>query len=159
MICNCSSRKQLGQSGYILLELLGMIFIMLIVMGGIFLENRSLETVYYKQQVKLAGQMLAGDLRRLQREAMHFSISYLDVSRADGYQISRNAQVMEAHAFKNYGCDGVYFRGNLYSLSFSADGVPRSSGSYVLGHRNLPDYRYFVEVQPVNGRVLTYEKK
>lgn len=147
------------QRGYLLLEMLAMIFVMLTVMGGIFLEGRSLEKVYYKQQIRLAAQQLAGDLRRLQRDAAYFSISYLDVVRPDGYQISRNALVRESYLFKNYGCDGVYFRAHLYSLSFSTDGVPRSSGSYVLGHKKLPDCRYFVEVQPVSGRVLVYEKK
>ena len=89
------------QSGYLLLELIAMIFVMLTVIGGIFLEGRSLEKVYYKQQIRLAAQQLAGDLRRLQRDATYFSISYLDVVRPDGYQISKNALVRESYLFKN----------------------------------------------------------
>lgn len=150
-----------GQSGYLLLELLAVIFVIMMLTSGIMLESRGLEKAYYKNQVKLAAEQLGSELRSLQQNALYAAspTTFIDVNEKEAYQLSQGAQVLRVYRFKNYGCEGVYFSGALSSTSFGSDGAPRASGSYTLSHRKNKGCRYIVELQPVTGRVLVYEQK
>ena len=149
------------QSGYILLEIMAAIFVLVISFSFILLKYDAYKDAYYKQQVYLAASQLSGDLRRMQQKAIYDNHAKpaIRTQNADSYLISQNAQVMKLHYCYEHGCSGVYFKARLYNISFGTDGVPTTSGKYILSHKNRPQCQYVVEVQPITGRVLVSEKK
>lgn len=149
-----------GEAGYLLLELLVAVAVIVAVIGGVMLTNSSWLGIYYKQQVQCAGKKLAGDLRLLQQEAMFADSAtiFLDTSNIKGYYIVDGPRIIKSYTFASLGWPEVYFKSRMPSAGFGTDGTPRSSGKYILGHKKLPQYQYYVELQPVTGRVLVYEK-
>lgn len=149
-----------NQGGYILLELLTAIFIVLIILGGIMLQIGAYEKAYYKKQVYMAANQVANELRNLQQDSMYSNLyTSIDINNREGYFLNRSAKVIKLCWFKDYGCDGVYFNHFIATTHFSKDGAPYKSGRYILSHKKLPEYQYVVEVQPITGRVLVSEKK
>ena len=149
------------ESGYLLLELLAALAVIAVVGGSTMVQTNAWLEVYYKQQVQCAARQLAEHLRFLQQETMYADRAtiILDTSNIRGYYIVDGAYVVQNCTFASQGWPEVYFRERLPSIGFGTDGAPRSSGKYVLGHKKLLRYKYLVEVQPVTGRVLVYERQ
>lgn len=150
-----------GESGYLLLELLAVFAIMVIVAGSMVLQSSSCVDAYYKQQVQCAARQLAASLRLLQQQAMYADSAtvFLDTANSSGYYIVDGTYIIKQCSFASMGWSDVYFKERMPSAGFGTDGAPRFSGKYILCHKKLPKYKYLVELQPVTGRVLVYEKK
>lgn len=143
------------------MELLAALAVIAAVGCSTMVQSSAWLEVCYKQQVQCAARQLAERLRLLQQEAMYADSAtiFLDTSNIRGYYIVDGAYIVQSYTFASMGWPEVYFRERLPSAGFGTDGAPRSSGKYVLGHKKLPKYKYLVELQPVTGRVLVYEKQ
>lgn len=123
-----------------------------------------LQQYHYKAQVRLAADILAADIRQLQQETMFSCAKYSKTlyvsSDKQSYSIylsSRNSPLCKKVAFVELGCTDVYFSQQLQSISFYFNGSPKSSGSYVLKHKQLKGFDCRISLQPVTGRVTVTE--
>lgn len=123
-----------------------------------------LQQYYYKAQVRLAADILAADIRQLQQETMFSSAKvgktlYVssDKQSYSIYLSGRNSPLCKKVAFAELGCADVYFKQQLQSNSFYFNGSPKSSGIYVLKHRQLKSFDCKLSLQPVTGRVTVTE--
>ena len=123
-----------------------------------------LQQYYYKAQVRMAADTLAADIRQLQQETMFSSAKagktlYVssDKQSYSIYLSSRNSPLCKKVAFAELGCADVYFKQQLQSSSFYFNGSPKSSGIYVLKHRQLKSFDCTISLQPVTGRVTVTE--
>ncbi len=128
----------------------------------VFIQSRTVWRQYYKEQVRLAAQLLAGDLRKLQQQALFQSDSVtrtlrVTSSNKSAYGLYERTQLAEHKAFADYNCGDVYIQSGIASVGFSINGAPSTNGVYVLCHKNLAKYSCRVEVQPITGRVLVDE--
>lgn len=123
-----------------------------------------MQQYYYKAQVRLAADTLAADIRQLQQETM-FSCAKAGKTLYVGsdkqsysiYLSSRSSPLCKNVAFAELGCADVYFKQQLQSNSFYFNGSPKSSGIYVLKHRQLKSFDCKISLQPVTGRVTVTE--
>ena len=156
-------RLRSKQQGFILLELLALVAGILFASSCIFLQSDKLWRHYHKEQVRVSALLLASDLRQLQQQALFQT----DASSHDlkptadrtGYYLTTKGVATSSVRFADYACAGVYFDAVLARLAFSQSGAPSTSGFYRLRHRELAGFAYQVDVQPVTGRVLAYEKQ
>lgn len=144
-----------------MLELLGLVAVLLLSGSFVFLQVQSLWQQYYKQQVRLMGQLLAGDLRQLQNKTLFKADSVNRDVRTnqnnDGYYFMDNGVLVKKQAFADYHCEDVYFESKINRLFFGVNGAPSTNGYYRLRHKRLSGFGYRIEVQPITGRVLAYE--
>lgn len=68
-----------------------------------------------------------------------------------------SSPVCKTIVFAELGCRDVYFSQQLKSISFYFNGSPKSSGSYVLKHKQLNGFDCRISLQPVTGRVTVTE--
>lgn len=150
-----------GQQGSILLELLSLVAVLLLSGSFIFLQGDALWQHYYKQQVRLMGQLLAGDLRQLQSQTLFKTDTVnRDVrpnSTSNGYYFTENGVVIKKQLFTDYHCADVYFESKIAKLFFGVNGAPSTNGYYKLRHKKLSGFAYRIDVQPITGRVLAYD--
>ena len=155
------NKLRVSHRGGILLELLCTLSLLLLSSSFVFLQTQMLWQQYYKQQVRLMGQLLAGDLRHLQSQTL-FKIDAVnrDVrtnQNSDGYYFTENGVVVKKHSFADYNCPDVYFESKISRLFFGINGAPSSNGFYRLRHKKLSEFAYRIDVQPITGRVLAYD--
>ena len=86
-----------SQRGFVLLELVGLMALMLLSGGLVYLQGEALWQQYYKQQVRFMGQLLAGDLRQLQYQAL-FKID--NVTRDVRTNANRDAIILRKRAWR-----------------------------------------------------------
>ncbi len=75
----------------------------------VFIQSRTVWRQYYKEQVRLAAQLLAGDLRKLQQQALFQSDSVtrtlrVTSSNKSAYGLYERTQLAEHKAFADYNC-------------------------------------------------------
>ena len=150
-----------SQRGFVLLELVGLMALMLLSGGLVYLQGEALWQQYYKQQVRFMGQLLAGDLRQLQYQALYKIDNVTrDVrtnANRDGYYLTEKGLATKTQLFSTYNCADVYFESRITKLEFSKNGAPSVNGYYRLRHKRLANFVYQIDVQPITGRVLAYD--
>lgn len=152
-----------GQRGWLLVELLAACALLLLI-AGLFVQGRSLQRQYQKNQVRVAAEMLAADLRQLQQQSMFQpdgagSTLKVTGTQATAYAIYNGFVVEKSMKFAAVGCAEVYFSKKITSVYFSGSGSPVGSGDYVLRHKALSGFSCRLSLQPVTGRVTIYEEK
>ncbi|MGM9582984.1 MAG: hypothetical protein ACI3WU_04630 [Phascolarctobacterium sp.] len=145
----------------ILLELVALVGLLALSGSLVFLKTEPLWQQYHKQQLRFCTQLFAADLRQLQQEALFppdASLRDMRVNQArNGYYLTIKGTTARYIRFADLACEGVYFANNLAKLSFSSNGAPSVNGYYRLRHKELDNYGFQVDVQPITGRVLAYE--
>lgn len=132
---------------------------------AVSVSANALRGYYYKQQVRLAASLLAGDIRQLQQETIFSSAKFtktLIVTSSDkqAYSVYINgagSELCKRVAFAALGYQDVYFSQFLKSTSFYQNGSPKSSGKYLLRHKQLDKFYCQLSLQPVTGRVTVTE--
>ena len=150
-----------GQAGYALLEIMALTAILMLSSGFVYTQNAALWRNYHKEQLRFVAQLLASDLRQLQQQSL-FRVNAitrdLRASEAkNGYYLTEKGTAVSAVRFAEYACEDVYFASYIARLGFSQNGAPSSNGFYRLRHKQLANFGYQVDVQPITGRVLVYE--
>lgn len=129
----------------------------------LLVRSSALQKQYHRLQVRVAAQALAADLRCLQQEALFQAAdaqTFLTVgSDKTKYSFKKGMNIIRTVRFTSLNCEGVYFSSGIDRLAFSKAGNPTASGSYILKHNDLPNYRCQLSLQPVTGRVSVYEKE
>lgn len=153
------------QRGVLLLELAVTSLGLICMCTAIFVSANALQSYYYKQQVRLVANLLAGDIRQLQQETIFSSAKFtktLVVTSSDkqAYSVYINgseSEMCKRVAFAALGYRNVYFSQFLKSTSFYQNGSPKASGKYLLRHRQLNKFYCQLSLQPVTGRVTVTE--
>lgn len=153
------------QRGFVLLEAALAVACLLCICAAAVLAATGLQQYYYKAQVRLAADTLAGDIRQLQQETIFScakSSKMLYVSNSDKqsysiYMSGLNSPICKRVAFAELGCKDVYLSQHLRSTSFYFNGSPKSSGLYVLKHKQLKSFDCKISLQPITGRVTVTE--
>lgn len=153
------------QRGFVLLELLLAAMVLMSMSTAILLSVNSLQRCYYKNQLRLATDMLAADIRGVQQETMFSAeqdIKTLDVNDSAKmsysiYTTRVSPKLYRRVIFADCGYDNVYFSQYLSSICFYKNGSPMTSGSYQLRHKKLSSFYCKLSLQPVTGRVTVTE--
>ena len=149
------------QRGIVLLELVVLAGFIALWGSFVFLKTEGLWQHYHKQQLRFCAQLFAADLRELQQEILFrhdTSTRNIRINQAkNGYYLTVKSSATRYIRFAEFGCEGVYFTDTLGTLTFSQSGAPSVNGFYRLYHRELANYGFQVDVQPITGRVLAYE--
>lgn len=132
---------------------------------AIAISTQGLLRYYYKEQVRLAAETLAADIRQLQQETMFSGARYsktlnVDVKSKAAYGVYANETkpaLCKEVTFGELGCEQVYFSDQLNIISFYKNGSPKNNGTYLLRHRRLPGFYCKLSLQPVTGRVTVSE--
>ena len=144
-----------------LLELLALVGLIALSASLVFLKTEHLWQQYHKQQLRFCAQLFAADVRHLQQEALFppdTSMRDVRINQAkNGYYLTIKGVTARYIRFEELACEGVYFANSLAKLSFSSNGAPSVNGYYRLRHKELGNYGFQVDVQPITGRVLAYE--
>lgn len=157
--------SQNRQKGFILFEVALAAIFLISMSTAILLSINSLQRYCYRNQVRLAAEMLAADIQSLQQETMFSSEKFtktLNVSNNDklGYRIYTNGINSPLHKriiFADCGYANVYFSQYLSSISFYKNGSPKTNGTYLLRHKKLENFYCKLSLQPVTGRVTVTE--
>lgn len=130
---------------------------------AILLSVNSLQRYCYKNQLRLAAEMLAADIRGVQQDTM-FSPKQatLNVDNDDRLSYSIYTDRVRPSLYKKVifadcGYDNVYFSQYISSISFYKNGSPMTNGTYQLRHKKLADFYCKLSLQPVTGRVTVTE--
>ncbi len=124
---------------------------------------QSWQQYVYKQQVRVAAQYMAADIRRVQQDAVYYGDFHQRMLKtfARGaphqYDLYENTNSIKRVTFSSIDCQGVYLQQGIQSLAFSNFGAPRSVGTYVLRHKKVDNFSCVISVQPVTGRVIVTE--
>ncbi len=145
-------------SGFILIDFLFAISILLIVCSLMYIPIHSLKEHLQRFQLETASQMLAADLRALQQEAL---FSELPINRLivfankKGYILEANNRLSRKRVdFFSNGCDNVYFYKCLPgTLRFTTNGAPSEAGEYILKHSQNDKLTKRIVIQVASGRV------
>lgn len=153
--------KAVLQRGALLLELMALAGFIALSSSFVFLKTDGLWQHYHRQQLHFCAQLFAADLRQLQQEALFPPDSSMRDMRTNqaknGYYLTVKGSTTRYIRFADFACDGVYFASSLGKISFSQSGAPSVNGYYRLKHKELAQYAFQVDVQPITGRVLAYE--
>ena len=130
-------------------------------------SSGSLRRCYYKTQLRLAANLLAGDIRQLQQETIFSSARFtktLIVTSSDKqayniYMNGLNSPLYKRVSFAELGYNDVYFSQFLKSTSFYQNGSPKTNGKYLLRHKQLDRFSCQLSLQPVTGRVTVTENE
>lgn len=131
----------------------------------ILFSVNSLQRYGYKNQLRLAADMLAADIRGVQQDTMFSpeqATKTLNVSNNDrlSYSIYTDRvspKLYKKIVFADCGYDNVYFSQYLTSISFYKNGSPMTNGTYQLRHKKLANFYCKLSLQPVTGRVTVVE--
>lgn len=155
------------QSGFWLLELAVAAGCLVCLCTALAASANSLQRCYYKIQLRLAANLLAGDIRQLQQETIFGSDKFtktLIVTSSDKqayniYTNGLNSPLYKRVAFAELGYNDVYFSQFLKSMSFYQNGSPKTNGKYLLRHKKLDRFSCQLSLQPVTGRVTVTENE
>ena len=152
-----------GQRGYILLEIVALAALLMLSGSFVYSQNATLWRNHHKEQVRFVAQLLASDLRQLQQQSLFRTDAITKDLRTNqaknGYYLTEKNIAVSAIRFADYACNDVYFSSHIAKLAFSQNGAPSTNGFYRLRHKQLANFGYQVDVQPITGRVLVYEIK
>lgn len=154
------------QQGFLLPELLLAVALSLLLVAGAAAAQQALLKQYYKQQVRIAAQQLASDLRQLQqRSQLRFekgtrSLRVIN-TKLEQYTFYTDLKPQRTVTFSELGCEQVYFAKRFSKVYFNNAGTPILSASfndtYELRHRQLADFGCSLAFQPVTGRITLSE--
>lgn len=152
--------KHLTQSsGYITLEILSAIIILLILAGLSYTPSTAYLKQYHRMQVRIASQRFATDIRSLQQKAL-FGNNTGDKLIVSGDNQGYYWQCIQNNSrtytyFQKIGCDGVYFKEKYSTVQFSSTGAPSGNTDYVYELRHYKDDNFCCKLtlQVVSGRV------
>ncbi|WP_299447513.1 hypothetical protein [uncultured Phascolarctobacterium sp.] len=155
-------RNKINQRGTILLETLAVMAALILLGTFTFVQSEAVWRQYYKEQVRLTAQFLAGDLRKLQQQALFQGDTVtrtlrINSSNKSAYGLYERTILAQRKYFADYNCGDVYIQSGIASVGFSINGAPSANGVYILCHKKLAKYSCRVEVQPITGRVLIDE--
>lgn len=148
------------EKGFLLLDVLSVCALIALISLMVFTANHRFNTTLRINKVRTAAEILAQDLRRLQRKTIFHHNEKLFMIRPNlkgGYNFTEGTTIKKTILFKDIGCDGVYFSKSLNIGRFSNSGAPAYTGDYVLKHQDLPNYSCTLSLQPVTGRVIIIE--
>ena len=143
-----------------MLDVLSACALIALIFLSAFTAHEHFNTSLKINKVRTAAEILAQDLRSLQRTAIfqcNDKIATIKPNLTLGYTIQHGTAVKKAINFKDVGCEGVYFSKSIKTERFSASGTPAYTGDYELRHTNLPNFSCTLSVQPVTGRVIINE--
>ena len=156
-----------SQRGVLLAEIAVTALCLIGICTAVFLSTDRLQSCYYKNQVRLAANLLAADIRELQQETIFTSAKStktLTVASNDkqAYSVYNNvtgSTLDKRVSFIELGYQDVYFSQFLKSTSFYQNGSPKTSGKYLLRHKKLDKFFCQLSLQPVTGRVTVTENE
>lgn len=151
-----------NQRGFLLLDVLSACALFSILTLFTYSANKHFDTTQKKNKVRMAAEILAQDLRRLQRTTMFQCTGMnlaLKVTNIYEYRIYDGITLNKTVNFSKLGYEGVYFSKKLNSSRFIPIGAPVYTGDYELKHRDLPNFSCTLSIQPVTGRVIVSEVK
>lgn len=154
------SFRRSKQRGFLLLDVLSACALIALISLSAFTAHEHFNTSLKITKVRTAAEILAQDLRSLQRTAIfqcNEKIATIKPYLTSGYTIQHGTTLKKAINFKDVGCDGVYFSKSIKTERFSASGTPAYTGDYELRHTSLPNFSCTLSVQPVTGRVIINE--
>ncbi len=156
-----TAAKKLSKSGFLAAEILLICFGLSLLAAFTVISGDACQHYYYKQQVRIAADVMASDIRLLQQDSM-FSDGILNrqikfMSDNGGYGFYVDRKVSKRIYFKNLGCDGVYIMQKMPVVQYTNNGSPSFTGNIVLGHKKVSNFRCILSVQPVTGRVVIDE--
>lgn len=153
------------QRGFVLFELVLTAVFLISMSTDIFVSINSLQRYCYKNQLRLAADMLAADIRGVQQDTMFSpeqATKTLNVNNDDRLSYSIYTDRVSPNLYKKVifadcGYNNVYFSQYLSSVSFYKNGSPMTNGTYQLRHKKLPNFYCKLSLQPVTGRVTVTE--
>lgn len=144
-------------NGYLLAEWLTGIFLCSILFSGLYLGINGYERIAALVQVESAAREFSQDILNIrERSLAGFDLGSVELNgRRKGYWVYRRPNlVCKKRDFASVGSESLRFSSiPAYKIRFSVNGVPSTSGSFILQHERFPSMQVKVNVQPVTGRV------
>lgn len=150
------------QNGFLLLDVLYACALLSIIMFSFHTINEHFIITLKISRVRTATNILANDLRKLQRYTMfqcNGTPLTIKIANNSEYRIYDGLNIKKTVNFDKLGCQGVYFAKKLNSSRFMAIGTPSYTGDYELKHKDLPNFSCILSIQPITGRVIISEGK
>lgn len=146
---------RLKNKGFALIELIAAAGILAGMAALLVPSYAGVRSYLYKMQAQRAAQQMAGDIAALQQYSFYdvSGRSRLEMDKdKDGYRIYHGKDVFLK---RNFGASsGLYFSQHLNDLKFSQEGAPSQTLNYIIKCRHDKDISYWLQVQPVTGRVV-----
>lgn len=153
-----AAAKRQNERGFLLLEIL--VFTALLGLAGLFLmtQIKSYTDFYERMQVKTVADILAGDIRVLQRQSLfddgilNRQIKFMPDN--SGYAFYTDRKITKKVYFADFDCANVYIDRKMANIQFTNNGSPSFTGSIILKHRKNTAAACIIYIQPVTGRVV-----
>lgn len=146
---------RLNNKGFSLIELIVAVGILSGMAALLVPSYAGMCSYLYKIQAQRAAQQMAGDIAALQQYSFYDvsgrSRLEMDKEKA-GYRIYHGKDVFLKRNFS--AASGLYFSQHLNDLKFSQDGAPTQTLNYIIKCRHDKNISYWLQVQPVTGRVV-----
>lgn len=150
--------KKLNERGFLLLELLVFTALLSITASFLATQTKAYTAWYEKRQLKTVAEILAGDIRTLQRQSLfdngilNRQIKFMPDN--SGYAFYKDRKIMKKVYFADLDCADVYIDRKMTNIQFTNNGSPSYTGSVRLKHRKNMAAACTVYIQPVTGRVV-----
>ena len=148
------------QKGFLLLDVLSACALISIILLSTISASRHFDTTLKINKVRVAAEIFAQDLRKLQRDTM-FKCSgaglTIKITNGSVYSFYEGLSMKKSVSLDDLGCEGVYFNKVVKNAGFSYSGAPSASGDFELKHRDLNNFSCKLSLQPVTGRVVISE--
>lgn len=144
-------------NGFLLAEALAGVFLYSVFSALLFIGATAAQRYIACIQLRAAAGAFAQDLRCTRERALAGgNLAYVELdSHQNGYWVYRKPNLGIKRDFASDGSAKFKFSNiPAYKIYFSINGVPSSSGTFILRHEILSDLRIKVVLQPVTGRIL-----
>ena len=151
----------LKNKGFGLLEVLAAAGLLAVAAAFLVPALGGVQSYLYKMQAQRAAQQMAGDIAALQQycfyDGSRGSQLEMDVEK-DGYRIYHAGTLFSKRKFSTD--SGLYFEQHFGALKFSPEGAPSTTDenvkavNYIIKCRHDKNISYWLQVQPVTGRVV-----
>ncbi len=110
-------------------------------------------------QVRLAADLLAADIRRLQQDSLYGEVESRYIrTLSSGYDTYERNKKVKSVRFADYAWDVTLSWSKRFNVQFSGTGSPTATGTLVLEHQSNKKFSCTLAVQPITGRVVIVEE-
>jgi len=144
--------------GFLLVEWLTWMFVCGVLFFMLYTGVKAYQSVLVMAEAENAAREFAQDILLVRERALAGNdLGYIELnSGRKGYWVYRRPNLLDKkRGFASAGSAALRFSSiPSYVIRFSINGVPSTSGTYVLQHERFSSVQVHVSLQPVTGRVL-----
>ncbi len=154
-----AAHPQHRQKGFLILEVLAGAVLLAILATALLQASNAYQNYYAKMQVRLAADLLAADIRRLQQDSLYGEVESRYIrTLSSGYDTYERNKKVKSVRFADYAWDVTLSWPKRFNVQFSGTGSPTATGTLVLEHQSNKKFSCTLAVQPITGRVVIVEE-